>query len=334
MSPRSEFQSALLDWYDANRRDLPWRKTRDPYAIWVSEAMAQQTTVGVVVPYWLRWMELFPDVAALAGANEQDVLAVWQGLGYYRRAKSLLAGARTMATNGVPQTRAAWLQVPGVGPYTAAAVASIAFGEVSAVVDGNVERVYSRLNWDESSGAALKRNASTWADRVVDHDRPGDWNQAVMELGATVCTPRNPACRTCPVRIWCKAIENGDAERLPTKSPRVATVDVGWTCRLLHCYGHWAMEQIEAGRWWEGMWRFPTEEELPQTPTVTLATVKHTVTRHRIRMAVVREDVTEPSGQYSWVATDEVLRRPLPALYLKAWRAAHSSPAIPGLQEA
>jgi len=333
MSRRSEFQSALLDWYDANHRDLPWRRTRDPYAIWVSEAMAQQTTVGVVVPYWQRWMERFPDVPSLSRAEEKDVLEMWQGLGYYRRAKALLAGARAMQATGVPTDRTGWLAIPGVGPYTASAISSIAFGETTAVVDGNVERVYSRLNRDKASGATLKRNATAWADTVVDQERPGDWNQSVMELGATVCTPRNPSCRACPVRRWCESGKVGDAELLPTKSPKPEAIELDWTCRLLHCDGHWAMEQVEAGRWWEGMWRFPTEERLPREPEVCLITIKHTVTRHKIRMAVLRHEVTERSGQYSWVETDEVLRRPLPALYLKAWQAVHSSPAIPGLQE-
>lgn len=334
MSPRSEFQAALSAWYDAERRDLPWRQTRDPYSVWVSEAMAQQTTVGVVVPYWRRWLERFPDIQSLAEADEDDVLALWQGLGYYRRARSLLAGARKMVADGVPTDASGWRQVPGVGGYTAAAVASIAFGEPVPVVDGNVERVYARLNNDSASGPKLKQAAMTWAGDQLLAERPGDWNQAVMELGALVCTPRNPDCGRCPVRRWCGAANAGDPSRLPTKPPKAPVVQLAWTCRMTTHDGHWAVERVAPGGWWEGMWRFPTDESPPSPDDQVLGTVRHTVTRHRLTMAVTLTKVSGRTAGYRWCDTAEVRSLALPALYAKAWELAQNAPALPGLREA
>jgi A/G-specific adenine glycosylase len=198
-------RAALLAWYDRHRRDLPWRRTRDPYAIWVSEIMLQQTRVAVVVDRWREFMACFPTVFALAAATEQDVLALWSGLGYYRRARMLHKAAQAVATAGgaMPTTSAELRKLPGVGSYTAAAVASIACGERIAVVDGNVERVLCRLaGWDAKGGH--ERKVQELAARLVDEDRPGDFNEAMMELGAIVCLPRNPQCLVCPLAGSCK----------------------------------------------------------------------------------------------------------------------------------
>ena len=179
----------LLVWYRKNRRDLPWRRTRDPYAIWVSEIMLQQTRVAAVVSYYERFLRRFPDVGTLARARIDTVLTLWSGLGYYRRARHLHAAARILRRDGFPRTAADWRRLPGVGPYTAAAVASIAFGEPAAVVDGNVTRVLSRLHALDD-GRPVGDLAQAWLSPRA----PGDFNQAVMELGATVCTPRSPEC--------------------------------------------------------------------------------------------------------------------------------------------
>jgi A/G-specific adenine glycosylase len=219
--------SDLLDWYDRRRRDLPWRDTRDPYRVWVSEVMLQQTRVQTVIPYYERFLRRFPDVGTLAAAPVEEVLAAWSGLGYYRRARQLHRAAVTIAAAGAgfPSTAAALAQLPGIGPYTAAAVASIAFGEVIAVLDGNVERLLCRwLGCDEDpKRAATRRKLTAAAESLLDRSRPGDANQALMELGATVCRPSRPACDECPLAPGCQGARHGDPERYPVRRRRRAT---------------------------------------------------------------------------------------------------------------
>ena len=212
-------QRALLEHYDRSGRDLPWRTTSDPYRIWVSEVMLQQTRVKTVLPYYDRWMDRFPDLESLAVAELDDVLEAWAGLGYYSRARRLHGGARVVRERHggqVPGEYEALRSLPGVGEYTAGAVASIAFQEAVPAVDGNARRVLARLfDLAAPTAAELKRRAS----ELVDPARPGDWNQAVMELGATVCTPRRPRCHECPVSEWCGARAAGtQLERPPAKA--------------------------------------------------------------------------------------------------------------------
>lgn len=199
-----ETQQALLRWFVRHKRDLPWRRTKDPYRIWISEVMLQQTTVDVVIPYYERFLTRFPTVVALARASDDDVLSLWSGLGYYSRARNLRRAAVEIAEKHLgrfPETMEAALTLPGVGPYTARAVTSIAFGVPVGVVDGNVRRVLSRWSAKrELSPKALQ----TLADRLVDRRQPGAWNEAVMELGATVCLPQSPRCASCPVASTCR----------------------------------------------------------------------------------------------------------------------------------
>lgn len=205
---------ALLAWYDANKRDMPWRKNTDWYRVWVSEIMLQQTRVATVIPYFERWMKAFPTVEALAEAGEEEVLAHWSGLGYYSRARNLHRAAKQVATSGVPER---WSALPGIGPYTEAAIASISQNMPLAVVDGNVERVMSRLECiEEDVRGAGKKGIQVAANYWLDTNRPGDWNQAVMELGATVCKPA-PVCHECPLQSECKAWAKGIQDRLPEK---------------------------------------------------------------------------------------------------------------------
>jgi len=196
------FRLKLLSWYDANARDLPWRKDRDPYRVWVSEIMLQQTRVVAVIEHYHAFLRRFPTVQKLAAARENSVLAAWSGLGYYRRARMLHTAAKVIAREreGVfPTSGSGWKELPGIGRYTSAAVASIAFGESVAVVDGNVKRVLQRFAGKPLPGEKV------WelAEEILDRERPGDFNQAIMELGATVCTPRGPTCLTCPVVDLC-----------------------------------------------------------------------------------------------------------------------------------
>jgi A/G-specific adenine glycosylase len=218
-------QETLLAWYEACRRDLPWRRTRDPYAIWVSEIMLQQTRVETVIPYYERFLSRFPTALALAEAPPDEVLAAWSGLGYYRRARLLLEGARVVAAKGgtVPGDREGLLGVPGIGRYTAGAIASIAFGQAVGLVDGNVARVLARLfAIDEDMRKRGMRTAEVIADGLVAKRDPGAWNQALMELGATVCTPRSPSCDKCPLASRCRALAQGRVAELPVLSEKKA----------------------------------------------------------------------------------------------------------------
>lgn len=209
---------ALLTWFDQHRRDLPWRRTSDPYRIWLSEVMLQQTRVETVLPFYTRFLERFPTVEDLARAELEEALALWSGLGYYRRARQLHAAARRIAEIGrFPSTVEELLDLPGIGAYTAAAVASIAFGVAAPVMDGNVERVLSRclaLDGDPKSTGPRKRLLAAAAE-LLDPSRPGDSNQALMELGATLCSPRRPKCLLCPLRPGCRASLEGDPESYP-----------------------------------------------------------------------------------------------------------------------
>jgi A/G-specific adenine glycosylase len=217
---------ALLAWFDRHRRDLPWRRSSDPYAIWLSEVMLQQTRVETVLPFYHRFLARFPTVEALAAAELPEVLALWSGLGYYRRARQLHAAAREIAAAGAfPATLEGLLALPGIGAYTAAAVASIAFGIAAPVMDGNVERVLSRcLALDEDPRAAgARRQLLAAAAELLDPRRPGDSNQALMELGATLCSPRNPKCLLCPLRSGCRAAREGDPERYPVPKMKRAS---------------------------------------------------------------------------------------------------------------
>ncbi|MGA8086070.1 MAG: A/G-specific adenine glycosylase [Terracidiphilus sp.] len=220
----------LLDWYDRSKRDLPWRRTDDPYAIWVSEIMLQQTRVAVVIERFKVFLERFPTAEALAAADEQEVLALWSGLGYYRRARMLHKAAKTIVAEyaaKMPTAAAELRKLPGIGPYTAAAIASIAHGEHAAVVDGNVERVLSRIrgweSYDSVGEAAVLRKVEEFSAGLVDPHRPGDFNQAIMELGATVCTPRNPQCLVCPWAKECRTLgEHKTPKRAPMTSREIA----------------------------------------------------------------------------------------------------------------
>ena len=256
----SAFQQALLDYYDKCRRSLPWRDENDPYRILVSEVMLQQTRVETVREYYRRWLKQFPDLQSLAAADSHEVLKAWEGLGYYRRARRLHETARVIVEQGngtVPRTLDGLRELPGIGEYTAGAMASIAFGEAVPAVDGNVRRVLSRIfdvsdprpSWLRGTAAGL-----------IERDRPGDWNQALMELVATVCVPRPPECDVCPVSTWCLAHQAGTESDRPTKSKRSRPKRIQLALAVLYD----DQQVFLIRRFWDGllggMWAFPELE--------------------------------------------------------------------------
>ena len=252
----------LLRWYRKNRRDLPWRRTRDPYAIWVSELMLQQTRVETVVPYYARFLERFPDVAALADAPLDDVLTLWAGLGYYGRARNLHAAARKIVDEHegrVPDDADALRALPGIGRYTAGAVASIAFDRPEPVVDGNVIRVLTRLHAidDDVKRTEVVRRLWEEAGALARGPDPGDLNQALMELGATVCTPRAPRCLACPWEGDCRAHREGDPEQLPVKSKTTQARAVEAVAGVVERDGRWLVVQRPPEGLLGGLWELP-----------------------------------------------------------------------------
>ena len=266
------FHRQLLAWYDACARDLPWRESRDPYRVWVSEIMLQQTRVAAVIEHYHEFLRRFPTVEKLAAAREASVLAAWSGLGYYRRARMLHAAAKVVARGRggrFPQTADDWRALPGVGRYTAAAIASIAFGEAVAVVDGNVERVLQRITGKPISGEQVWQQAES----LLDRNRPGDSNQAMMELGATVCTPRAPACLTCPLVELCMARgELGGGEKKSRQQRRVIHY------ALARRNGSVFLTQRPAEvRLMAGMWELP-EISPPADHNAPFLTVRHSIT--------------------------------------------------------
>ena len=211
---------ALLPWFDQNKRDLPWRRNRNPYATWISEIMLQQTRVDTVKPYFERWMERFPNVSALADADEQDVLRLWEGLGYYSRARSLHKAARLIVSEyegQLPRDPAILRKLPGIGDYTAGAIASIAYGEPAAALDGNIRRILARYYDIGEPVRAPKTEKKLWqlAEDSLDRDRPGDHNEALMDLGSAVCLPADPKCLICPLAGECLALQNGTVSERP-----------------------------------------------------------------------------------------------------------------------
>jgi A/G-specific adenine glycosylase len=259
----SGFREALLTWYGQAARPMPWRDSADPYRIWLSEIMLQQTRVDQALPYYERFVAAFPDISALAHATLDEVLLRWEGLGYYSRARNLHAAALIMVEHhegGVPSTYEAIAALPGIGPYTAAAVLSIAYGRPHAAVDGNVIRVISRLFaiTDDVGASRTRAGLQHLADTLLDPERPGDHNQALMELGATVCTPRSPHCAVCPVASWCDAYASGMQENFPVKSKKGPIPHFHHAVGIVRNEaGEYLIHQRPEAHMLGGLWTFP-----------------------------------------------------------------------------
>lgn len=267
------FQQTLLAWYDRESRDLPWRKTRDPYRIWISEAMLQQTQVATVIPYYRRFLDRFPSVEKLSQAPLTDVLDNWSGLGYYSRAKNLHACAQAIVrehSGKLPEEVDALMKLPGVGRYTAGAIASIAFDRQAPVLDGNVQRVLCRrLGIREDPRAApVQRRLWQLATELVPQRRPGDFNQALMDLGATVCTPKRPACSSCPVSQGCEALRLGLQELIPPPRLPAPRKKIVYPCILFRKKGRVLIARRPVATLLPGLWEFPGGERREGEPAV------------------------------------------------------------------
>ena len=278
----------LAKWYSTAKRDLPWRRTTDAYAITVSEIMLQQTQVVTVIPYYERWLVQFPTWAELADAKEHDVIKAWEGLGYYRRARNLHALAKAVAADGgeLPRSEEGLLALPGIGPYTAAAIGSIAFGLPLAVLDGNVMRVLTRLFAlrNDISLPQTRAKLQLLATEFLDRENPSAHNQAVMELGATVCLPRNPLCLICPLREDCLGRDR--AEVFPVKS-RIAQVKREEIIAIIRNGEAFYCEQVPEGKPWHGLWRFPDFDPARMKAGTVIARIKYGITKYSVTMEAV-----------------------------------------------
>ena len=317
----------LLAWYAAHHRDLPWRRTPEPYAIWVSEVMLQQTQVATVKPYFERWMKAFPTLQSLAHAEEASVLAHWQGLGYYSRARSLQRGARYVVENlsGQIPTQPTELQaLPGVGPYTAGAIASIAFERDAPLVDGNVARVLARLFalTGPVQKPPIKQHLWVLAEALIPQGKARHFNQALLELGAWCCTPTKPRCSDCPVRGQCAALRSGQVDSIPAPQLRPKTTVIEAVAALVVRRGEWLVTQLPANApRWAGMWQFPNREvpaggskERAAEQCLTELTrgrssageqlfeLKHSVTRYRIHLRAIECSLAEAARTPAYAA--------------------------------
>jgi A/G-specific adenine glycosylase len=316
-------RTRLLRWYRKYKRDLPWRRTQDPYRIWISEIMLQQTRVAAVIPYYERFLTLFPDAAALASAPEQELLAAWAGLGYYSRARNLQKAARAIVElPNFPNDYPALLQLPGVGDYTAAAVASIAFGMPHPVLDGNVLRVLSRVTAEPGNikSDAVRKKLRSLAEALLDRKRPGEFNQAVMELGATICVPKQPLCGDCPVRPHCQAHQQGVENQLPLTGVRPSAIQRELHLLLIEKAGKILLWQRPShSRRLAGFWEIPERDQVPDAAIHSeIAGFRHTIVNTTYLVQVYRASVqSHPSG-FQWLAQSSLAVFPLSTTTRKA----------------
>jgi len=302
------FRSSLLRWFDRNQRPLPWRESRDPYRIWISEIMLQQTRVAAVLAHYRRFLDRFPDVRSLAKARVSAVLAAWSGLGYYRRARALHAAAQAIVSEHggrFPQSAPEWRELPGIGRYTAAAIASIAFNQPVAVVDGNVERILRRLAHHASMPPS---NAWSLAQLLLSPSRPGDFNQAMMELGALVCLPGQPNCKACPVERWCVTrgpLGVGDKELRQVKQVAYSLAERDDRVYLVR--------RSAAASLMPGMWELPEIEPDGATAAFSL---RHSITVTDYRVSVFRRNAPL-NGAGRWLSKTKLPTLPLTGLARK-----------------
>ncbi len=302
----------LVHWYSSQKRDLPWRKDRDPYRIWISEIMLQQTTVAAVIPYYTRFLKRFPSLKSLAQASIQDVLAQWSGLGYYSRARNLHKAAQWIHGHSWPETAAELLELPGFGSYTSRAVASLAFGEKVGVLDGNVIRVLSRrfgLHWEWWRSKEKNRLQELADSFALQSAESAVSNQGLMELGATVCTPQNPSCPLCPWRKTCVALHSGEIENLPLKKPRRQKELWSWKPQVRLHAKKIALVKNDYAPFLKGQWILPGEALRLKARPARFA-YRHTITHHEIFVLEPEKKTVARDGKKSpeifWVPVQQL----------------------------
>lgn len=332
----------LLDWYDANRRVLPFRGTRDPYAVWISEIMLQQTRTDTVSGYYTRFLNRFPNIAALAQADEQEVLKYWEGLGYYSRARNLHKAAQIMQREYGGRFPAAYEGIralPGVGDYTAAAVASIAYRLPYPAIDGNLTRVLARVHGvrEDADRPAVKHRIRGLGEAQIDRERPGDWNQALMDLGATICVPGTPDCARCPLQAQCDAYAQGDADQLPIRAAARPPVPVDVGVGLVIAEGRvltikrdaallkglWTFLLCEGDSTPEGMARKLEALGMQANRIIPLGEARHVFTHRIWNMKLYRVDLPAMHGRTAgqWADAQTLTGLPLPTAMKAARRA-------------
>jgi len=322
-----DFAGRLLGWYDRSARVLPWRIAPnsggepDPYRIWLAEVMLQQTTVAAVASYFARFTERWPTVADLAAADDADVMAAWAGLGYYARARNLLACARAVVRDHggrFPDSEAGLRALPGIGDYTAASVAAIAFGRAAVVVDANIERVIARHRLIETPLPMAKREIRAALAPLVSDDRPGDFAQALMDLGATICTPRGPACAICPLMADCRARGRADIERLPVKPPKKAKPHRHGLAYWIEVDGRiWLVRRPDKGML-GGMRALPGGEWTDTRPAESgIVSVDHGFTHFDLTLTLVSRERPDAAAEGEWWPIAELDAAGLPTLYRK-----------------
>ena len=320
---KSEFRRRLQSWYRRNSRDLPWRRTNDPYAIWVSEIMLQQTQVATVIPYYEQFLSRFPTVAGLAAADEQDVLRLWEGLGYYRRARQLHAAAKTIVAEhecAFPRSVEAVHKLPGVGRYTAGAILSLAFDAREPILEANTVRLFSRLLAYRGNPLNAQGQGILWqaAGTILPRRRAGEVNQALMELGSRICTPREPSCECCPVASLCPTRREGLQSIIPPRKAKPQIEQVREAAVVVRNGKRVLIVRRSAGERWAGLWDFPrfplavegdraVERELASSvdrlcsiqivPRGLLRTLRHGVTRFRITLECHEADLVKSRGK-------------------------------------
>ncbi len=314
----ARFRRQVTAWFQQNARDLPWRRTTDPYAVLVSEIMCQQTQVGTVLAYYERWMRRFPDCRALAAATEHEVMSVWQGLGYYSRARNLHLAAKAVAALGeFPREPDAIRALPGVGRYTAGAVAAFAYDQPAALVDANIARVLARVFAvrEAIDGAGL---AAVWdhAERLQPARRGRAFNGGLMEIGALICTPRAPRCEACPVVEFCAAAAAGLQEEIPVKKARRRTVMLEERCGLITRKGEVLLEQ-QTGPRWRGLWKLPALDRIPERPPALV--IDYPFTHHKVTLSVYRRKPPRaPQAGWEWHPVTRLAEVPLAAAHRRA----------------
>ncbi len=336
MTPNTikRYQKKLLEWFDKELRDLPWRKTNDPYAIWISEIMLQQTQVKTVIPYYHRFMEQFPDVYTLAYADLHQVLKLWEGLGYYARARNLHKAANVIVDKhkgNFPTSTEEIKALPGIGPYTAAAISSISFGSELAVIDGNVERVLARLFTMPTKSPAEQKETKALAEKLLARQRPGDYNQAIMELGSLICKPRKPLCEKCPISEFCLALKHSKQASYPIKHPvkprphHLIVVGIVWY------HGKILITRRPENVMLGGLWEFPggkvkekesleqaVQREIQEEMGVEvqvgekIACIKHGYTHFKITLCAFHCEYLSgkiqalASSEWKWISLEEI----------------------------